>query len=296
MTEHSEPLEELYAQAARAARAGSRTFELATRLVPPALARAAHAVYWFCSYTLGLSRQAASPEQGHHDLDRWASMVANGLRGRLVRHPVLEVFLDAAASHSLPEDAALAFIEGTRMELEHAWFESFSQLREYGSRTGGSVAILMTHAIGYRGPAPEHMAALGLAVELTSAIRTLGDQLARGRLLLPREELSWFGYQEADLRARIRNDAFRNLMRFQVERARDYFRRSEPGIALLDARGRFAAKLVYDLNLRTLARIEACDFDVFGRSPQVPAAERCWITARSVAGPLTRHLWRRVSA
>jgi phytoene synthase len=296
MTEHSEPLEELYARAARAARAGSRTFELATRLVPLPLARAAHAIYWFCSYTRGLSRQAASPEQGHHDLDQWASMVANGLRGRLARHPVLEVFLDTAANHSLPEDAALGFIEGARMELDHAWFESFSQLREYGSRTGGGMGVLMTHAMGYRGPAPEYMAGLGLAVELASAVRTLGDQLERGRLLLPREELSSFGYREADLRAHVRNQAFRRLMQFQVERARDYFRRSEPGIALLDPRGRFAVKLVYDLNLRTLARIEASDFDVFRRSPQVPAAERCWITARSVAGPLTRHLWRRVSA
>ncbi len=292
----SQSLEALYAQAAEAARAGSRTFFFATRLTPPELARAAHAVYWFCSYTRELSRQAPSSEQGHHDLDLWASMLTDGLRGKLARHPVLEVFLDAAAQHRLPEAPAFELIEGARMELDHTRFQSFSQLRSYGQRTGGAICVLMTHLIGYRGPAPEYMADLGLAVELTSAIRTVGDQLARGRLLLPLEDLEAFAYRPGDLEQHVRNDAFRELMRFQVERAREYYRRAEPGIALLDARGRFAVKAVYDLNLRALDRVEASDFDVFRRSPQVPAVQRYWITARSLAGPITRRLWRRMSA
>lgn len=292
----SESLETLYAQAAEAARAGSRTFVLATRLAPPEVARAAHAVYWFCSYTRELGRQAATPEQGHHDLDLWASMLTDGLRGKLARHPVLEVFLDAAARHALPEQCAFELIEGARMELDHARFQSFSQLRQYGLRTGGSICVLMTHLIGYRGPAPEYMADLGLAVELTSAIRTLGDQLARGRLLLPLEDLAAFDYRESDLERHVRNDAFRGLLRFQVQRARDYYRKAEPGIALLDPRGRFAVKAVYDLNLRALQRVEASNFDVFRRRLKVPAAQRYWITARSLAVPITKRLWRRMSA
>jgi phytoene/squalene synthetase len=76
-------LDVLYAQAAEAARTGSHGFSLATRFFPLDLRRAAHAVYWFCYYTRRLATQAENPEQGRADLDRWAWMVAAGLRGEL---------------------------------------------------------------------------------------------------------------------------------------------------------------------------------------------------------------------
>src|SRR5271166_5448615 len=76
-------LDALYTQAAEAARAGSHGFSLATRFFPVDLRRAAHAVYWFCYYTRRLASQAETTEQGRADLDRWASMVAAGLRGEL---------------------------------------------------------------------------------------------------------------------------------------------------------------------------------------------------------------------
>jgi phytoene synthase len=105
-----------------------------------------------------------------------------------------------------------------------------------------------------------------------------------------------FGYSEAELRRHERNDAFRRLMHFQVERANSYYQKAEPGLALLDPRGRFAVKVAFDLFQQTLRRVESSDFDVFGRRREVPAVERAWITARSMAGPITRRLWKVVSA
>src|SRR5271168_5006712 len=84
-------LDSLYTQAADATRAGSRGFFFATRYFPLDLARAAHAVYWFCHYTLQLGRQASTAEQGLADLYQWELLVNAGLRGQLARHPVLDV-------------------------------------------------------------------------------------------------------------------------------------------------------------------------------------------------------------
>src|SRR6478736_9199252 len=98
----SNTLDGLYAQAAGFTRSGSRTFFFATRYFPPDLARAAHAAYWFSGYTRSLGRQAATPEQGRLDLDRWAAQVDKGLRGEIVHNPVLEVFLDASERHKIP--------------------------------------------------------------------------------------------------------------------------------------------------------------------------------------------------
>jgi phytoene synthase len=289
-------LDGLYAQAAEATRSGSRTFFFATRFFPPDLARAAHAAYWFSGYTRNLGRHAVTTEQGRLDLDHWATQVDKGLRGQLVRHPVLEVFLDATDRYAIPHAFATDLIEGARMDLDHTRYQSFSQLREYCYRTSGTVSRLMAHLIGYRGPAPEYMADLGLAMELTSILRTVGDALARDRIYLPLEEIESFGYSEAELREHTRNSAFRTLMGFQAERARSYYQRAAPGLELLDRRGRFAVRVAYDLSLSTLGRIEASDFDVFQRRPNVPVMERYWITARSLAVPMTKRLWRTMSA
>jgi phytoene synthase len=289
-------LDALYAQAADATRAGSRTFFFATRHFPLDLARAAHAVYWFCSYTRELGRQAETPDRGAADLDQWASLVGAGLRGRLARHPVLDVFLDTLDQRSIPRDYPLELIDGVRMDLEPTRYSSFSQLRGRCYRLGSIAGLMLTHVVGFRDPALDYMADLGLAIELTSLLRDTGESLARGRIYLPLEEVESFGYSEAELRRHERNDAFRRLMHFQVERANSYYQKAEPGLALLDPRGRFAVKVAFDLFQQTLRRVESSDFDVFGRRREVPAVERAWITARSMAGPITRRLWKVVSA
>ena len=213
-------LDGLYGQAAEATRSGSRTFFFATRFFPPELARAAHAAYWFAGYTRSLGRQASTPGQGRLDLERWEDQVQRGLRGQLVRNPVLEVFWDAADQHKIPHRFATDLIEGARMDLERTGYRSFADLREFCHLTSGTVSVLMAHLIGYRGPALEYMADLGVAMELTSILRTVGDSLARGRIYLPQEEIEAFGYSEAELHQHIRNSAFRTLMGFQAERAR----------------------------------------------------------------------------
>jgi len=289
-------LDGLYAQAADATRSGSRIFFSATRFFPPDLARAAHAAYWFSGYTRSLGRQAATPEQARLDLDQWAAQVNKGLRGQLVRNPVLEVFLDATERHKIPHRFARDLIEGARMDLDHARYQSFPQLREYCYRTTGTLSVLMAHLIGYRGPALEYMADLGLAMELTSILRTMGNALERGRIYLPLEEIEAFGYSEAECSRHERNSAFRTLMGFQAERARSYYQRAAPGLELLDRRGRFAVRVAYDLSVSTLTRLEASDFDVFERCQNLPVVERYWITARSLAVPMTKRLWRTMSA
>ena len=220
-------------------------------------------------------------------------MVGSGLRGQIVRHPVLEVFLDTAGRCSIPREYPMELIEGYRMELTHTRYESFSQLLGHCRRTGGKVSQMMAHVVGYRDPALEYMEDLGVAVDLTGNLRDMNDHLSRGRITLPLEEMRAFHYSEADLDARARNDAFDNLMRYQAARIHTYYERAEPGLALLSEKGRFAMKVAFDLYRLTLRRVESSGFDVFRKRAAVPAVARYWITARSMAGPVTRRLWKR---
>lgn len=292
----SYPLSVLYAQAAGAARAGSRSFFFATRFFSPDLARSAHAVYWYCDYTRGLARGAETAGQAHMSLDRWASMLAAGLRGHLARHPVLEVFLDTVARCRIPGDLPMELIEGYRMELTHKRYESFSQLLAARRRAGGVVSQMMAHLAGYRDPALDYMEDLGVAVDLTTNLRDLGEHLSRGYITIPLEEMRAFHYSEADLESQTRNTAFDHLMRYQAARIHTYYEKAKPGIALLDQRARFAAKVAFDLYRQTLKQVESSGFDVFRKRAEVPAVARYWITARSIAGPMTRRLWKGRSA
>jgi len=289
-------LDALYAQAAEAARAGSQGFSFVTRFFPLDLRRSAHAVYWFCYYTRRLASQAATPDQARHDLDLWATLASAGMRGQLARHPVLDVFLDTLEHHAIPRDLPLDMIEGVRMDLDRLRYDNFSQLRARCHRVTGTALEMMTHVVGFRGPALEYMADLGLAIELTVLLRDVGEHLAHGRIYLPLDEMDAFGYSEASAQQHLRNEAFLKLMRFQAERARGYYQSAEPGLALLDQRGRFGMKAAFDMYRKTLRHIEASHFDVFHRRPAMPMVERAWITARSMAGPITRSLWRTMSA
>jgi phytoene synthase len=289
-------LDALYTQAAEATRSGSRGFYFATRYFPLDLARAAHGVYWFCHYTLELGRQAETPEQARADLDRWASLVASGLRGRLARHPVLDVFLDTVDHRAIPHALPLDLIEGVRMDIDNARYQSFSQLRARSQRVGGAVSAMMAYVTGFRDPALDYMADLGLAIELTTLLRDTGRHLAAGRVYLPTEEMEECGYTEADLARHERNEAFERLMKIQVTRIHSFYQSAELGIPLLDSRGRFAVRVAFDLYRRTLRQIESSRFDVFGHGAALPAVERAWITARSMAGPITRRLWKAMGA
>jgi phytoene synthase len=283
----SNSLNDLYGQAAAAARAASRPFFFATRVFPLDLAHSSHAVYWFCHYTRTLPRQ---------ELDHWSDLVSGGLRGRLARHPVLEVFLDTVERCSIPRDLPLELIDGVRMDHDETRYRSFSQLKGRCHRFGGVVSLMMARVVGYRDPALEYMEDLGQAIEQTMLLRDTGEHLTRGRIYLPQEEIAEFGYSEDELLQHVRNDAFARLMAHQVERARGYYDAAEPGLALLASRGRFAVKVAYDLYRQTLHRIESSGYDVFRHRASVPAVERAWITARSFAGPMTRRLWKTKSA
>src|SRR5207253_10888334 len=101
--------------------------------------------------------------------------------------------------------------EGARMDLDRTRYQNFAELRDCCYRTSGTMSVLMAYLIGYRGPAPEYMADVGLAMELASILRTVGDALARGRICLPLDELESFGYSEAELHQHTHNSAFRTL-------------------------------------------------------------------------------------
>jgi phytoene synthase len=290
-------LEEIYRAAAAATAEGSKSFYFATRFFPPDLARAAHAVYWFCRTTDDLVDEAPSREQGSIALAAWEKEVLAGFAGEQQPNPVLRTFFDTVARYRIPREHALDLIAGVRMDLHQTRYATFEELRVFCYRVASTVGLMMSAVIGFRDAAMEETALpqavdLGIAMQLTNILRDVGTDLGMGRIYLPGEEMARFGYDEDRLRAGVRDEAFRALMQFQIARARSYYESAEPGIAMLNPRGSFAVKVASDVYRQILSVIEQNDYDVFGRRAVVPPTQKYWMTARTMAVPIARHFAR----
>ncbi len=288
MTPSSHDLDSHYRDAARATSAGTRSFYFATRFFPRPLARSAHAVYWFCRHTDDLVDECVTVDDGRRDLEAWARDVESALAGQQPSHPVLKVFLDTVSRCSIPREYPLELIEGMRMDLEQTRYATFADLRVFCYRVASVVGLMMSHVIGFaagnRGEVLGRAVDLGIAMQLTNILRDIGEDLDRGRIYLPQEDLDRFGYSEKSFRARLHNPAFETLMRFQAARARAFYEAARPGIGLLAPSGRFAVHIASDVYAGILTRIEASHYDVFNRRAYVPATRKYWITARRLAG------------
>ncbi len=279
-------LDPLYREAARATASGSKSFYFATRFFPPELARAAHGVYWFCRYTDDLVDECSSIAEGRRDLAEWTEALESALDTGRSDHSVLSVFTDTVAAYNIPHEYPRELIEGMRMDLDGTRYRNFEELRTFCYRVASVVGLMMSHVIGFQEGALSYATDLGIAMQLTNILRDIGEDLERGRVYLPSEEMEQFRYSEARLRERRHDADFVEMMEFQVARARTYYERAMPGVKLLDRRGRFAVKVAADVYRAILGRIELSGYDVFGQRAVVPTAQKCWIMLRGTAGRL----------
>ncbi len=257
-------------------------FALAFRALPPDQREAIRAVHAFSREVDDSVDEEPDHGRAREEILRWRGEVAacyegepsepaaRALKPHLLRFGIPRVYLDELLS-------------GVEMDLTQLRYATFEELRRYCYRVASVVGLICLRIFGdeeERGRA--YAENLGLALQLTNILRDLGSDLARGRIYLPREDLSKFGYPEQALARQERNSAFHDLMRFQVARARGYFAAAEREASALDPRRILAAEIMGRIYKRLLARIEASGYDVFRREVRVPFHERAWIAGSSI--------------
>ncbi len=150
------------------------------------------------------------------------------------------------------------------MDLQPVAYRTFADLRLYCYRVASVVGLACIHVWGFRREqAKQYAEQAGIAFQMTNILRDLGEDAARGRVYLPQEELERFGIDAAAFAQGRRDERFRDLMRFQVQRARQFYDAGWPLVDLLPAAGR-AVFLVMARTYRGLLNtIERRDYDVF---------------------------------
>ena len=279
-------LEEAYEACRRETEAWAKTFYLGTLLMPPAKRRAIWAIYVWCRRTdelMDSPEALARPvEELALRLDGWEQRTRELFQGK-VRDGLDRVMVDTIGRYPQPLQAYLDMIEGMRMDLAKTRYTCFDELQLYCYRVAGTVGLMTQEVMGVdaaytsapwseRPNTSEAAVALGIANQLTNILRDVGEDRQRGRIYLPLDELERFGYSEAELLSSSLNDNWRALMRFQLQRARQWFGRSEAGVRWLAPDARWPVWASLRLYRGILDVIEKHDYDVFNKRAYVPKA------------------------
>ena len=245
------------------ARREARNFYPAFRVLPKDQRRAMCALYAFMRIADDLSDEPGDVVDKRRGLAAWREALRQALEGRPT-HPIHPALEHAVSTFAVPAEYLEAVIDGVEMDLTTFSYATFADLRLYCWRVASAVGLACVHLWGCADErATEFAESAGIAFQLTNILRDLKEDAARGRVYLPAEDLERFGYDVDRLRRGVRDDAFRALMRFQVERARLYYEQAWPLAPLLDRPGRAVFLMMARTYASLLDAIERRDYDVF---------------------------------
>jgi len=260
-------------------RENGKTFHMMARVLGSERGNAIAALYGFARVADDLVDEPApgATPQSIRDRLRWMQQELRRAVAGETRDPRFAVLGETIRRYRIPLLPFDDLVAGVAMDLEPAPFETFADLELYCYRVAGTVGLMITPVAGYRAGsrALEHAKTLGTAMQLTNILRDVGEDLSRGRLYLPREDLRRFGVSEADL-ADARVDArFRALMAFEIERTRGLYAEGRALIPLLaGARARVAFEFAVEAYSGILEKIRAAGYDVFHQRAHLGFAEK----------------------
>ena len=208
--------------------------------------------------------------------------------------PGLLAFRRTVRERSIPRNLFEDLLDGMAMDLDIARYPDFASLDLYCYRVAGVVGLMMTHVFGHRHDRclPRALA-LGTAMQLTNILRDVAEDYSLGRVYLPRDELERFGVEESQIAEGRMDDRFRDLIRFQIGRARGYYEESEAGIPdLIGDSARLTVRVMGRVYGGILGAIERQGLDVFRRRARV-STPRKLATLAACQAETAREIGRR---
>ena len=280
----------------------SKTFYLGTLLMPEVKRRAIWAIYVWCRRTDELVDGPQSNLTTPETLDQWEQQLESVFAGHPLEDPDVAL-VDTLQRFPIDIQPFRDMIAGQRMDLYRNRYETFEDLNLYCYRVAGTVGLMSAAVMGVdpsrntapwdkpqedpRSPAEEAIA-LGIANQLTNILRDVGEDARRGRIYIPLEELTLFNYTEQDLLNEVVDDRWRQLMQFQIQRARKVYASAESGISTLSPDARWPVWSALMLYRQILDVIERNQYDVFRQRAYVPGPRKfvclpiAWLRAKAL--------------
>ena len=264
---HRSDLRESYAECKRLNSLHGKTYYLATLLLPKAKRPFVHALYGFARYADEIVddlNSTLSEVEKAEALQKWSDQILRDLVSGKSSDLIGAALIDTVTRFDIPLKYFEAFIHSMKMDLSVTEYKTYEDLMEYVYGSAAVIGLQMVPILGPLSPeAYECAEKLGIAFQLANFIRDVGEDLDRGRVYLPLDELASFGVSRSDLEKRILTPEIINALKFNIERVRNLQREAAPGIAMLEKSSRACIEAASELYCGIVDEVEAIDYQIF---------------------------------
>jgi phytoene synthase len=222
-------------------------------------------IYTFCRITDDIVDEGENEKEKHILLLQWTEELKRSLYG-VSRYTLLNKLASVIQHFNIPIEYFYELIKGMEMDLVSRRYGTFVELEQYCYRVASTVGLICAEVFGYMNEKTKQYAInLGIALQMTNILRDIKADAKRGRIYLPQEDLKKFNYSEEELLNFTYNERFINLMKFECERAHEYFRQAKACLAEEDKPLFTAARTMGNIYYLLLLRIERVRYNVFSK-------------------------------
>lgn len=270
----------------RLARSHYENFSVASWFLPKRLQQHFFNVYAYCRISDDLGDEVGDSSASLRLLDQWESELDACYSGT-PKHPVFIALVETVRTCKIPKHEFSDLLTAFRQDQTTLRYGTFQDLLGYCRNSANPVGHLVLYLCGYQDEERQHLSDFTCtALQLANFWQDVTVDYRKGRIYLPLEDLRRFGVEESDIAAQRNTPQFKEMMRFEVERAREWFRQGLPLVT------KVSRELAIDIELfsrggqEILNAIERQDFAVLGRRPAISKSRKLALVARAALGKL----------
>jgi squalene synthase HpnC len=268
----------------RLARSHYENFSVATWFLPQRLRQDFFNVYAYCRVSDDLGDEVGDPNASLRLLEQWEAELDACYAGS-PRHPVFVALAETVRKCEIPKQTFVDLLTAFRQDQRVSRYATFEDVVGYCHYSANPVGHLVLYVCGYRDTERQALSDFTCsALQLANFWQDVSVDYANGRIYLPLEDLHRFGVTEDDIAAQRNTSAFCEMMRFEVERARDWFRRGLPLVEKVDRELATDIELFSRGGQEILNAIEAQGYNVLGRRPAISKSRKLTLVARAAWG------------
>jgi squalene synthase HpnC len=270
----------------RLARSHYENFSVASWFLPERLRQHFFNVYAYCRISDDLGDEVGDTVRSLQLLDEWETEL-NACYDGHPRHPVFVALAETVRKFEIPKHEFADLLTAFRRDQSIARYETFNNLLGYCRFSANPVGHLVLYLCGYRDPERQQLSdCTCTALQLANFWQDVSADFTKGRIYLPLEDLRRFGVNEQTIRDRENTSAFREMIKFEVERAGEWFRQGLPLSAKVNRELAIDIELFSRGGQEILKAVERQNYAVLGRRPAISKTRKLALIARAALGKL----------
>jgi phytoene synthase len=255
------------------------SFYYAFNLLPSAKRDAMNTVYAFCRQTDDIVDEGNDPASLKYEkLRKWRIELEKSISGHS-EYLILNKLSSTIQKFNIPLEPFFELLKGMEMDLQKNRYLTFDDLQLYCYRVASTVGLMCVEIFGYKHASTRDFAVnLGIALQLTNILRDIKKDAENGRIYLPQEDLKKFNYNENDILNHTYNSNFTEMMKYESDRAKEYFDKATASLNIEDKAEMFAARAMQHIYYKMLGKIVDVDYDVYNNNIKVSTFQKVGIS------------------